>query len=217
MKRIVILDPGHGGWDPINRRYTTSPSKQFKHKTARYHNGRWYYEGVGNRLMMQKYMYYLGLEGVPFVTTIPNRTPWIDVPLKERVDFANRLHRPDQGVECFFYSIHSNASNDGKARGFEIYTSPGDTESDKVSQIIYEATDEEFQGAIRMRPDLSDGDHDKEEKFFVLTRTRCPAALGENLYFDNVADANLLMTDEVQHKFARAAVKGLAQWSFGMT
>ena len=58
-----------------------------------------------------------------------------------------------------------------------------------------------------MRADTSDNDHDKEARFFVLTRTVMPAMLVEHLFFDNYDDASLLMDDEIVERFAEAQVR----------
>jgi N-acetylmuramoyl-L-alanine amidase len=65
---------------------------------------------------------------------------------------------------------------------------------------------------IRYRSDKSDGDHDREARFFVLTKTAMPAILGEHLFFDNLEDAKLLMDDEIVERFAEAQVRAIIQY-----
>ena len=65
---------------------------------------------------------------------------------------------------------------------------------------------------IRMRTDLSDGDYDKEARFYVLTRTLMPAILIEHLFFDNLQDAELLMDEEIVDRFAEAQVRAIIQY-----
>jgi N-acetylmuramoyl-L-alanine amidase len=58
-----------------------------------------------------------------------------------------------------------------------------------------------------MRTDRTDGDYDKEARFYVLTRTVMPAVLIEHLFFDNYQDARLLMDPETVDRFAEAQVR----------
>lgn len=113
-----------------------------------------------------------------------------DISLDKRVRFANQFGKD----ESIYISIHNNASpTPGKARGFEIYTSPGKTRSDDLADNIYRHVKLLYDKLnIPMRYDLSDGDWDKEERFYVLMHTKMPAVLLEVLFFDNYDDYKLL-------------------------
>ena len=112
-----------------------------------------------------------------------------DVTLETRVKRANQYYGNEP---CCFISVHANA---GGGRGFELFTSPGETLSDPIATII----GEEYQKVFPDRPlraDYRDGDLDKERRFYVLTRTRMPAVLTENFFMDNEDECrNILMTD----------------------
>ena len=97
--------------------------------------------------------------------------------------------------ETLYISIHNNAApRPGTASGFEIFTSPGKTRADDLAELIYKKVEVLYKGlGLKMRYDLSDGDHDKEEKFYVLTNTRMPAVLIECLFFDDYSDYKFLM------------------------
>lgn len=94
-------------------------------------------------------------------------------------------------------SIHNNAAGDGTqwmpARGFEIWTSPGQTNSDKIADIFGNHIKAD-NPLIPFRADFTDGDLDKESKFTVLTGTNFPAILIENLFHDNKDDVALLQS-----------------------
>ena len=63
-----------------------------------------------------------------------------------------------------------------------------------------------------MRTDLSDGDRDKEESFTILTRTRCAACLTENLFQDNRADVDYLLSPEGFETIVRLHVEGIKNY-----
>jgi N-acetylmuramoyl-L-alanine amidase len=151
---------------------------------------------------------------IPYLYTIPFQYWNEDVSLKARVRFANTIHDPFNRIFCGFFSIHAN-SHDGTARGFEVYTSIGETESDYIAQVHYKNVDQRLGGRIRMRPGDKPGEVDKERKFYVLHRTKMPAVLIEHLYFDNFDDVCLLVDPEVIREFAEALADSIESWMKG--
>ena len=61
----------------------------------------------------------------------------------------------------------------------------------------------------KMRTDYSDGYADKEARFTVLTKTKMPAILTENFFFDNEADCKLMLSEQGQELIAIAHVKAI--------
>ena len=190
MKRkLILLDPGHGGIHPDTCEYTTAPDKMVHHDGYFMHHDGWFYEGAWNRFFALELGAVLAESGIQFLYTIPFERWHEDVSLGERISYANWLH---QMHDVLFISIHANA-HDGTVRGWQVHTSPGETRSDAIGQQLWNEVKREFGGIITMRSDVSDGDADFENKFRVLTQTRCTAILAENLFFDNTDDALLLM------------------------
>lgn len=190
MKRkLILLDPGHGGIHPDTCEYTTAPDKMAYHEGRFMHDKGWFYEGAWNRFFALELGGALAASGVPFLYTIPFERWHEDISLGERISYANWLH---QLHDLLFISIHANA-HDSTVRGWQVHTSPGETRSDAIGQQLWDEVQQEFGGMITMRSDVSDGDVDFENKFKVLTQTRCTAILAENLFFDNTEDALLLM------------------------
>ena len=163
---LVLLDNGHGGL--INGAYTT-PGKR---KDWGEHGI--IYEGEFNRAIVNGIIERLTYLKIPYVNIAPE---YRDVTLKTRVNRANKY----AGYYCFYLSIHSNA---GGGNGCEFFTSPGVTGSDKIASLFGEEYKKEFPDC-RLRADYSDGDLDKEKRFYVLMKTRMPAVLTENFFMDN--------------------------------
>ena len=209
MKRkLILLDPGHGGIDPITEQYTTAPNKMAHHAGEQMHKNGWFYEGAWNRFFALEVAQSLSSYAIPVLFTIPREHWHEDIPLMQRVAYANWLH---QMHDVLYISIHSNA-HDGTVRGWQVHTSPGDTRSDKWATMLYELVNEEVGGLITMRSDTSDGDIDYENKFTVLTKTRCTAILAENLFFDNLEDARLLMNPHFVQRLVCAYVELCRHW-----
>lgn len=181
-----LIDAGHGGIDKSGH-YVTAPSKMHK-----FHDGLTIYEGLVNRQIVNR-----------LTKIIDDRYDyelihdWIDdLSLPVRVARADNAFRKDP--RCIFLSVHSNA---GGGMGNEIYTSTGQTKSDKVAQIFSMVYQKAFPG-FKFRKDLKDGDDDKEAEFYVLRKTDCPALLVENLFFDNRQEAEFLLSEVGQNRFA---------------
>ena len=202
MKHTWLLDAGHGGMSPKGA-YTTAPAKMHI-----FPDGLTIYEGVNNRKIVDK------LRRLLFLSNIDHHLihePWRDTPLKERVALANRLHTEKKN--CIYLSIHSDAMPEGangKGSGFAIYTSKGQTRSDVIAEIfssVYKRELKEF----KSREDHADGDADKEEDFYVLRKTHCPALLVENLFFDNRREAEFLLSKEGQARIALTLFKAILE------
>ena len=205
-KFCVFLDAGHGGLDSKGN-YVTAPSKLFEHESGSFHDGRSFYEGVWNRTLTNKVAEKLGLLGIQYLLVSHD---YQDLSLSYRVDYANWYHKNFKAG--IFISNHANASPSHEARGFEVYTTPGITKSDKLAELLWENVKDILGDRIRYRTDTSDGDHDKEARFFVLSRTAMPAILIEHLFFDNPDDAKLLMDDEIVEYFAEAQVRTIIKY-----
>jgi len=184
---MVIIDCGHGGI--IDGKYVTAPNKMHK-----FHDGLTIYEGVINRAIGSKLEARLQEADIDFFSL--NTHDQKDMPLSVRTDTINDI----AGTHDWLLSIHSNA---GGGRGFEVFTSVGETYSDQLADIIashYKSFFPEF----RFRQDMSDGDTDKEANFWMLRKTKCPAVLVENLFFDNYTEAKYLLSEDGQWEIANA-------------
>lgn len=200
MNKTVIIDCGHGGINS-NGVYTTSPNKMYI-----FDNGVEALEGVLNREIGAKVGKELERKGIKIQYTVDPKDA-TDVSLGSRVRFANTF----DSNNTVFVSLHSNASSSHNARGFEVWTSKGETNSDKLATLIATEIKDEFPD-IRYREDYSDGDIDKESQFYVLKNTKCVAVLLENLFFDNVYDFELLRSQCFQNRLSKRISNGIIRY-----
>lgn len=134
----------------------------------------------------------------------------IDVSLAERCKRVNG----HKASEAILISIHCNAAGAGawmQARGWEAWTSPGQTKADKLATCLYEAAEKCLPG-MKIRKDMSDGDSDKESQFYILKNTKCPAVLTENLFQDNKEDVDFLLSEEGKRVIVELHVKGITKY-----
>ncbi|MBT8273664.1 MAG: N-acetylmuramoyl-L-alanine amidase [Bacteroidia bacterium] len=171
---IVLLDNGHGSL--INAVYQTpGKRKDWLDKGI-------IYEGEFNRAIVNGIIEELTFMKIPYVNIAPE---YRDVRLQTRMNRANIYPK----AKSFYLSVHSNA---GGGHGSEMYTSPGDTKSDKIATIFGEEYKKEFPNR-KLRTDFSDGDLDKEAKFHVLIKSKMPAILTESFFMDNFEEFNTIL------------------------
>jgi N-acetylmuramoyl-L-alanine amidase len=198
-RNLWLFDNGHGG---IINGVNQTPSRQFKMK-----NGEIFCEGEFNRAIVAKLAEKCALNGIRFALITPE---CVDIPLRERVRRANEWYVVEKN--CILISVHSNK---GRGSGFEIFTSPGETKSDKVATIFYRNFDVFHRydnPPVKMRKDTSDGDVDKEANFTILTKTAMPAVLPESFFYDNEDDYRRYLRDhESRDNIAEAYFRAILE------
>lgn len=191
----ILLDAGHGIDTPGKR----SPDGAF----LEYKWNREVAEFVYNLLEERGW-------DVDFVVTETN-----DIALKARVRRVNEVCSLMGAENVLLLSIHSNACGMGdkwmSAQGWSAYTTKGVTKSDAVAKCLYDAFEEEFKDR-KIRRDMSDGDPDWEEDFYIIKKTSCPAVLLENFFYDNKEECQWLLQDVNKKRIAKAIIKGIEYW-----
>jgi len=184
---LVQIDNGHGSDTPGKR----SPL---------WPDGTQIFEWSFNRKIAS--MVDLGLKRYKIRTAIlvPETT---DVPLYLRTARSNRLTLKNKSI---LISIHANA---GGGTGAEVWTSVGQTKSDDLATIWFNVAQSKSDKLWGMRKDMSDGDPDKEEQFWMLTKTACPAILTENGFMDNKHDCEKMLDPYYQKMIADIHVEAV--------
>ena len=142
-----------------------------------------------------------------------------DVSLLERVHRVNVKCQSHGASNVLLVSIHCNAAGNGRewksARGWEAWTSPGQTKGDELAECLYESALEIFAPGTPIRSDWGDGDFDKENHFTRLSKTMCPAVLTENFFMDSKADVAFMQSDEGKEAIVRCHVEGIIKFING--
>ncbi|CVK18447.1 N-acetylmuramoyl-L-alanine amidase family protein [Sporomusa sphaeroides] len=125
--------------------------------------------------------------------------------LQFRCDVANAW-----GADLFV-SLHCNSATNPAAKGFEIYTTKGNTGADRLATCITNQVAVTFPD-LPIRADWSDGDVDKEENFYVLRYTNAPAVLVEMAFISNPEEAALLANPTWRDRMARAIARGVTDY-----
>lgn len=191
----IILDNGHGSNTPGK----CSPDKSLlEYKWAR--------EIVD---MLIKELKALGFNAVKLVPED------IDISLKERVRRANQIYK-DTNKQAILISVHCNAAGaDGKwhtANGWSVFVSQNASKNSKrLAKDLYEQAEKRGLKGNRSVP---------KEKYWVQSLamcrdTNCPAVLTENMFQDNKADIQLLLSDEGKKKIVETHIQGILDYVNG--
>ena len=194
MKRVLI-DNGHG---------VNTPGKRSPDGLLR--------EYEFNRTIAVGILEHLALRDIDAELVVPELE---DISLIERCRRVNEASLIFGVENTILISIHANAAGNGSqwmnATGWCAYTSPGETEADKIAKYLYRAARHYLPGH-KIRCDHSDGDPDFEAPFYLLKHTYCPAVLTENLFMDAYPDYQFLMSNAGKHSIVNLHVEGIIDY-----
>ena len=192
---LILIDNGHG-LDTIGKR---SPNGKFLEAT--------YTREIARRVVAD-----LTDRGYNAQLLVPETE---DIPLTERVRRINAHCNTLGKSNIILISIHVNAAGNGtkwlNATGWSVFTCSGQTESDKLAECLCESAIKNFPGR-RIRTDMSDGDMDWEEGFYILRKSWCPAVLTENFFMDNHSDLEYLQSRAGKQAVVDTHVEGIVEW-----
>ena len=194
-KYLWILDNGHGGI--IDGVYQTSGKR-----SPKWEDGTQLFEGEFNRAVVKRVVKLCEKAGIECINLVDTEK---DLSLRWRTDKANDIYRERQqsdGKKCIYVSVHANGFNKESAHGWSVYTTVGETKSDKIAQILHEKAKVEFPDH-KMRMDTRDGDADKEANFWVLRKVVMPSILSENFFMTNREESRLILSEEGRDRIAK--------------
>lgn len=197
MRTVILIDAGHGK-DTAGKR---SPDRSF-------------YEWKWNREIAKGIVEGLRSNGVNTFQIIPDDYE-LDMPLSERVKRSKVYCEMYGSKNVMLISIHANAYGSGRVWtspvGWSAYTSPGKTASDHMADLLYEEAEKEFTDR-RIRKDMSDGDPDWEENFYILKKTSCPAVLTENFFYSNEEECAWMLTEESKRRIIDVHIRAIVRY-----
>ena len=191
----IFIDNGHGLMTAGKR----SPDGQFR-------------EAFYNREIAKRVVSDLRDRGLEAELLVPEDD---DISLAERVRRVNAACFLLGKQNVILVSIHVNAAGNGSkwlnATGWSVYTCKGQTESDRLAEILCEAAIKNFPGR-RIRTDFSDGDSDWEEGFYLLRKSLCVAVLTENFFQDCLSDIQYLQSRAGKQAVVDTHVEGIVEY-----
>lgn len=181
-KKLVIIDPGHGGNDPGAVGQAGIKEKDINLKIA---------------LLVRSYL-------EKSVNIQMTRTEDVMLGVNERQDLYARIDISNKLSADCFVSIHCNSAEDHLANGTEIWCAyPGNTSGSKLAEKI----DFYLSPALALQRRGI-----KSSNFFVLKETKCPAVIVEIAFISNRQEEVLLNTADFQNRAAISIAKGIASF-----
>lgn len=169
----VCLDAGHGGADV---------------GAISQHNGLHEADAVLDIALRVKELL------VPYMDVVMTRDEDVFVPLNERARIAN-------SNECDAYlSIHLNSAS-SEAKGWEVFSSIGQTQGDRLAKCIASRHAETFPSQ-KVRGV-------KEASYYVLRHTAMPACLWEGCFLSDEEEADWVSFSDVRQAMAEALSLGI--------
>ena len=195
-KTLVILDNGHGIDTPGKRSPIWSNNTQL-------------FEWKFNRDIVDSIIGYLQVANISYVKLIEESQ---DISLKERVDRINTIYKENKDkYRVYLISVHGNAADNAPtANGIEVFTSIGETKSDTIAEVFYSKLKNL---GWKMRPNRSNKGG-KEENFYILKNSHCPAVLTENGFYTNEEECKKMLEFYWQKEIALAHYKAMQDIEF---
>ena len=191
----IFIDNGHGLMTAGKR----SPDGQFR-------------EPFYNREIARRVVSNLRDRGLDAELLVPEDD---DISLAERVRRVNAACFLLGKQNVILVSIHVNAAGNGSkwlnATGWSVYTCKGQTASDMLAECLCQAAIKNFPGR-RIRTDMSDGDMDWEEGFYILRKSLCVAVLTENFFMDSRFDLEYLQSRAGKQAVVDTHVEGIVEY-----
>lgn len=190
----VVLDAGHGGWDPgaVNKELGLKESDMTLDMA----------QEISRQLKAAGHEVYNIRQ--TYTDTPVNRNKNAD--LKARSNFANKIQAN------IFVSIHFNstATGDGSARGFEILSSNGTGFKSMMGERLGMQIVKSIRAAFPDMKIRKEADsYVKKRGAHVLIKTKMPAVLLECGFIDNNLDAKFFLDENNRKAFASAVCGGI--------
>lgn len=192
---VIVIDCGHseqtkGKFSPIRE------------------DGTRFYEYENNRKIGRLLSMELDKLGIEYVYTI-HPDDKNDKSLENRVGIANSIAYKEGKNNVLFLSIHSDAY--GMADkwyddiiGFSIFTSKGNTLSDKYAEVFLKNYKEGLGNNSKVRDEY-------DKNYYVLAKTICPAILLENGFYTSHKDLEFIDSDEGRKTIVDIIVKSIQE------
>ena len=184
MDATIVLDAGHGGWDPGRKGTTGVDEKEL------------------NLAVVEKLADYLEQGGAKVILTRENDDA---LGSKKQSDMAERKKIANESGADILVSIHQNAFPSASARGAQVFYH----KSSENGKVLAEAVQE----SLRSRVDGSNERQAKENKdYYILRTTEIPAVIVECGFLSNAEEEKLLNDADYQEKLAWAIYCGVLDY-----
>lgn len=182
-RRVIVIDAGHGGWDPGKVQGQTEE----KHIN------------LAIALKLQTFLEQGG------ATVIVTRIDDTELSKRKREDMHARQLIANTSHADIFVSIHQNAFAQGGVHGAQVFYFDTSGNSERLAVTIQNRIREFADPANRFDPKPNDN-------YYVLKQTAMPAVLVECGFLTNYAERQKLLCEEYQEKIAWSIYLGIVDY-----
>ena len=180
----IVLDAGHGGWDPGKTGTNGANEKEL------------------NLAVVEKLTEYLEQGGAEVILT---RTSDDALGDGKRTDMAERKRIANESDADILVSIHQNAFPSAKVKGAQVFYHNSSGNGKVLAECVQES--------LRNRVDGSNQRMAKENKdYYILRTTEIPAVIVECGFLSNYEEEKLLNDAVYQEKLAWAIYCGILDY-----
>lgn len=185
-KKVIVIDPGHGGFDPGKVGVTGVLEKEINLKIA-----------LKLKEILEKKQYKI------IMTRTEDKGLYEEGDSnKKRTDLRNRVEIINQSEAIMAVSIHQNSFSDGSSFGTQVFYHGASEDGKKIANLLQET----------IKSKIADGNHrvaKANESYYMLKKTKCPLVIVECGFLSNAKEEQLLSTEEYQKKMAEAISEGI--------
>lgn len=183
-QRVIILDAGHGGWDPGKTGMQGEDEKNI------------------NLSVMTKLQQYLEQSGAIVMVT---RTTDEALGSGKRTDMAERKKIANENNGDILVSIHQNAFPSERAKGAQVFYHKTSEDGKRLAELVQESlrtyVDEENTRQAKQNSD-----------YYILRTTEIPAVIVECGFLSNAGEEQLLNQEAYQDQLAWAIYLGILEY-----
>ena len=188
-KKVIVIDPGHGGFDPGKVGVNEVLEKDINLKISLLLKD--VLESEGYEVLMTR------TEDCGLYSSTDSN--------KKRADMQKRVEIINSSNAVLAVSIHQNSFEQESSKGAQVFYHQ---ESEK-GKILGETLQETIKSVI------ADGNHrvaKSNDSYYMLRKTQCPLVIVECGFLSNQAEAKILTEDEYQKKMAGAIRDGIKKY-----
>ena len=187
-KATIVIDPGHGGFDPGKVGANQTLEKDVNLAIS---------EKLNQKLAASGYTVYM--------TRVSDEALCRgDESSKKRADMQNRVALMNEKKPSLAVSIHQNSYHEENVFGAQVFYYKTSTEGEKAAAVIQEALQE-------VNPENTKKIK-ANDTYYLLKKTEVPTVIVECGFLSNYAEAEKLVSEDYQKKLAEAVTKGILQY-----
>lgn len=186
---IIVLDAGHGGWDP----------------------GKVGVSGVLEKDINLQIVYRLSkeLEHRGFIVILTRRDEAglysEDAKNKKREDMTNRVRCMEEANPALTISIHQNSYPDESVHGAQVFYYENSIEGKNLAGLIQK-------GIGQSAPDSGTRKEKANKDYYLLLHTTCPTVIVECGFLSNPTEEKLLTTESYQESIVQGICNGIEEY-----